>query len=295
MILSCLVMIVSLANINLFKKEEASGSFYEQSSDEYTCQIVPGETVIKQNFKPRYNGLTTLSVRIENEKINQMTGDLLFQIQKDDEVLWEKLIDENEITNWRYVDLDVSEIDLDRELYTLSISCPKNEKTFPYRIYLAETSPKEEQQLFCNNDKETGKLDIVYTYSSSTSARFTATVSASSENPPAASRPSFALDPASSSYTPSFFTAPHTKTVMYSGVSECIVRLSSAPASSAPCCEAFSVTFSSELPDIVTCSSPQPENNNVIVSTHKYAKFLIIFFIVRHLLCQHRITQVYCI
>lgn len=164
MILSCLVMIVSLANINLFKKEEASGSFYEQSSDEYTCQIVPGETVIKQNFKPRYNGLTTLSVRIENEKINQMTGDLLFQIQKDDEVLWEKLIDENEITNWRYVDLDVSEIDLDRELYTLSISCPKNEKTFPYRIYLAETSPKEEQQLFCNNDKETGKLDIVYTY-----------------------------------------------------------------------------------------------------------------------------------
>ncbi len=177
MLLATLNIFCCIFFSSLFKDDYTYGVPYDQSSDLYTIELFSGKNDVQQVFQPQYEKLNTVAVRIENDEPEQMTGNLLFEILYDDTVIWDSLIKAEDITDWRYVYLDVSEIEFNKNtMYTLKITCPSGQKTYPYRIFLSQDSLRENRKLSYNNEVATGELDMTFTYSHFNEGQITAMI-----------------------------------------------------------------------------------------------------------------------
>lgn len=155
---------LAAANPEILKTDIVSGTEYDQSSDYCTDDIGEQEDSIQQAFKPQYRGLQSIALRLEDPR-DDITSDLLVNITDGQKKIWEKRVDQSELTNWRYVYIDVSDAQCrPHQTYTLNISVPASSQENSYHLYLAGELIKENQQLTANDVQIDGALDMVYQY-----------------------------------------------------------------------------------------------------------------------------------
>ena len=149
-----------------YTKIITSGIPWTQSADMYTEYLYPGEVEVKQEFIPQHNKLDKISIRVENEQIEEMKGNLAFEILDfEGKKVWSTIVDETQIEDWHYIELDVSGSEaIKGRHYWFVAYCPRGEETYPYRFFLSNDRLAENNALFYNNNAVNHELDIVYVY-----------------------------------------------------------------------------------------------------------------------------------
>lgn len=164
LLLSVCNILLAVTNPEILETDILSGTAYDQSSDFYTDNVSEQADSIQQVFRPKHRGLKSIAVRLEDAK-SDMSADLMVSITDGKKKIWEKQIDKSELTNWRYVEIDVSDAKCGLyHTYTLNISSLVSGQETSYRLYLAGKPIKENQKLLSNGISTDAELDIVYRY-----------------------------------------------------------------------------------------------------------------------------------